>query len=229
MTFAVGLSTSLSMVVVGLSHDQAVPVQVYPNNGNTITAAQQRVVTAALRSQPDTRRFVAEADDTATIPGLARGLVEGLDQVAAAAIAWGRIEHFWRAASRREPIGQPGWATCRSPAASWADRGRILLDARDLVFRYPGRGESALREVNVQVHVGDRLLLRAHPGAANPRWPGCSPGVERPKRGCCSWMASTGPRSGPTAGGAGLSLAPQFHENHVLMGPFAFNALMGRA
>ena len=72
VTFAVGLSTSLSMVVVGLSHDQAVPVQVYPNNGNTITAAQQRVVTAALRSQPDTRRFVAEADDTATIPGLAR-------------------------------------------------------------------------------------------------------------------------------------------------------------
>ncbi len=72
VTFAVGLSTSLSMVVVGLSHDQAEPVQVFPNSGNTITAAQQRAITAALRAQPDTRHFVAEADDTGTMAGLSR-------------------------------------------------------------------------------------------------------------------------------------------------------------
>jgi putative ABC transport system permease protein len=72
VTFAVGLSTSLSMVVVGLSHEQAEPVQVYPGNGSNITAAQQRAITAALQAQPDTRRFVAEADDTATIAGLSR-------------------------------------------------------------------------------------------------------------------------------------------------------------
>jgi putative ABC transport system permease protein len=71
VTFAVGLSTSLSMVVTGLSHDRAEPVQVSVNSGN-ISLAQQRLITTALRAQPGTQRFVAEADDTGAIAGLSR-------------------------------------------------------------------------------------------------------------------------------------------------------------
>jgi len=158
-----------------------------------------------------------------------RGLVEGLDQVAAAAIAWGRIQHFWRAASRREPIGQPGWATCRSPAASWADRGRILLDARELVFRYPGRGESALREVNVQVHVGDRLLLEGPSGGGKSTLAWLLSGGRAPESGLLLLDGLDRATLGADGWRRRVVLAPQFHENHVLMGPFAFNALMGRA
>ncbi len=72
VTFAVGLGTSLSMVVSGLSHDQTEPVQVSLGNGGNISPAQQRVIQTALRAEPGTQHFVAEADDTRTMPGLSR-------------------------------------------------------------------------------------------------------------------------------------------------------------
>jgi putative ABC transport system permease protein len=72
VTFAIGLSSSLSRVVIGLSRDQAEPVQVFMNNGNNIGPAGQRSIVAALRAQPGTLHFVGEADDSATLPGLSR-------------------------------------------------------------------------------------------------------------------------------------------------------------
>jgi len=72
VTFAVGLSTSLRLVVAGLSHDQALPVQVSLANGNNIGPAGQRAIVAALHAQPGTQHLVAEADDQATMPGLSR-------------------------------------------------------------------------------------------------------------------------------------------------------------
>src|SRR5262249_56256466 len=38
-------------------------------------------------------------------------LVQGLEKLGSAAIAWERVQLFWRAAARREPIGQPELAT----------------------------------------------------------------------------------------------------------------------
>ena len=94
VTLAVGLSTSLSNVVVALSHQQAEPVQVLVPGGTTTgggvvhvragpggggsqpppgqpTAAQaQRAIEAALREQPGTLRFVAEADQAVSVAGL---------------------------------------------------------------------------------------------------------------------------------------------------------------
>jgi ATP-binding cassette, subfamily B, bacterial len=73
-------------------------------------------------------------------------LVQGLEKLAAAAIAWERVQPFWRAATRREPIGQPELAvtpptayrqeqepTSNHPSAPVESR--TLLDARDVVFR----------------------------------------------------------------------------------------------
>jgi len=72
ITFAVGLGSSLDRVIVGLSHDKAEPVQVGLSNGNTIGVTGQRAIATALHAQAGTGRFVAEADDTASITGLAR-------------------------------------------------------------------------------------------------------------------------------------------------------------
>jgi putative ABC transport system permease protein len=72
VTFAIGLSTSLSMVVDGLSHAKTEPVQVGLNSSNSISTAGQRAIEVALRSQPGTERFVAEADDVGTLTGLSR-------------------------------------------------------------------------------------------------------------------------------------------------------------
>lgn len=95
VTFAVGLSGSLSRVVAALSHAQTEPVQVLlpagtgsgpvfhrpgrgqgsPPPGHRPTpAAAQRAVTAVLRAQPGTLHYAAEAERLASVPGLT-GLV----------------------------------------------------------------------------------------------------------------------------------------------------------
>ncbi len=72
VTFAVGLSTSLSRVVTGLSHATAEPVQIYANSSNTISTGGQHAIETALRAQPGTLQFVAQADDSGDIAGLSR-------------------------------------------------------------------------------------------------------------------------------------------------------------
>lgn len=83
-TFAAGLTGSLNRVVVGQSHSQAEPVQVYlpsgppgqvknPGPGQPAplpVAAQERSIETALRAQPATLRYVAEADQRVSIAGL---------------------------------------------------------------------------------------------------------------------------------------------------------------
>ena len=90
VTFAAGLGSSLDRVEADLSHAAAQPVQVsLPGTGPTganraersgpeprrrplpSLAAQERAVQAALRAQPGTLRYVAEADDEISVPGLA--------------------------------------------------------------------------------------------------------------------------------------------------------------
>jgi len=81
VTFAAGLATSLDRVATDLSHAQAEPVQVdLPGQGAMVQRAgapplpsqaeQQRAVQAALRAQPGTLHYVAEADDDISVPGL---------------------------------------------------------------------------------------------------------------------------------------------------------------
>jgi putative ABC transport system permease protein len=83
-TFAVGLSTSLNRAELDLSHARSEPVQVGLPGGFThigkpggpstprlpSPSAQRRAVEAALRAQPGTARYVAEADDDLAVLGL---------------------------------------------------------------------------------------------------------------------------------------------------------------
>ena len=84
VSFAVGLTSSLRLVTTGLSHEQAQPVQIYvpgAGGGPPITAGAsvdrapsprvaQHAIEAALSEQPGTSRFVAQVQQTATVPGL---------------------------------------------------------------------------------------------------------------------------------------------------------------
>ena len=90
VTFAVGLSASLTGVANGLSRAEAEPVQVYLPAGGAIThigkptqggrqpaarrqpspAAQQRAIEAALRAQPATLHYTAETTVPVSVAGL---------------------------------------------------------------------------------------------------------------------------------------------------------------
>jgi putative ABC transport system permease protein len=86
VTFGAGLGTSLDRVYADLSHSSSEPVQVNipgapgPNQGPVkgpsggpdlpSLAAQEQAVQAALRAQPGTLHYVAEADDDIAVLGL---------------------------------------------------------------------------------------------------------------------------------------------------------------
>jgi putative ABC transport system permease protein len=75
VTFAVGLSSSLNMVADGLSHAKTEPVQVTlvgsGGGGQQLSpSAQQAAVEAALRAQPGTLHYVAQADQAVSVAGL---------------------------------------------------------------------------------------------------------------------------------------------------------------
>ncbi|MGD0604583.1 MAG: FtsX-like permease family protein [Streptosporangiaceae bacterium] len=75
VTFAVGLSSSLNMVADGLSHAKTEPVQVTlvgsGRGGQQLSpSAQQAAVEAALRAQPGTLHYVAQADQAVSVAGL---------------------------------------------------------------------------------------------------------------------------------------------------------------
>jgi putative ABC transport system permease protein len=95
VTLAVGLSSSLGLVVQGLSHHNAEPVLVQmPGNGppgrvvktpgspqqsppgsavrQPSPAVAQRAVEAALRAQPGTLHYVAQAEQMVSVPGLSQ-------------------------------------------------------------------------------------------------------------------------------------------------------------
>jgi ATP-binding cassette subfamily B protein len=158
-----------------------------------------------------------------------RNLVDGLERLAAAAIAWERVQALWHAAARQEPIGQPEFAV--SPAADGcrlARRRTMLLDVRDLVFRYPHRAEPVLQGVDMRIRAGDRLLLEGPSGGGKSTLAMLLAGGRVPASG----LLLLGGLDRETLGADGwrrrVVIAPQFHDNHVLMGTFAFNALMGR-
>jgi putative ABC transport system permease protein len=84
VTFGAGLASSLDRAALDLSQAQAEPVIVglpgLPGPANPGTpakdlpslAAQQRAAVSALRAQPGTLRYVAEADGRISVPGIAR-------------------------------------------------------------------------------------------------------------------------------------------------------------
>ena len=75
VTFAVGLSSSVNMVADGLSHAKTEPVQVTlvgsgGGGQQPSLSAQQAAVEAALRAQPGTLHYAAQADDRVSVAGL---------------------------------------------------------------------------------------------------------------------------------------------------------------
>jgi ATP-binding cassette subfamily B protein len=155
-------------------------------------------------------------------------LVEGLDNLLGAAIGWSRLQLFWQATKRREPVGAPGLAILGPATEQPCRNGSPLLDARDLAFHYGDRPQPVFQGAGVQIWPGDRLLLEGPSGSGKSTLAAVLAGCRLPSSG----LLLLGGLDRETIGAAGwrrrVVLAPSFHENHVLTETFAFNLLMGR-
>ncbi|MFN7145227.1 MAG: ATP-binding cassette domain-containing protein, partial [Myxococcota bacterium] len=152
--------------------------------------------------------------------GSLRTLVAGASALAGAGIAWGQVRDLFHAAARPLPAARPGLA---APAGDGP-----LLQAHALTFRHEGRPEPVLRGLDLAIHPGDRVLLEGPSGGGKSTLGALLAGLREPGSG----LLLVGGLDRRTLGAEGwrrrVVTAPQFHENHVLGAPFAFNLLMGR-
>jgi len=149
-------------------------------------------------------------------------LIEGGRRLSSAVIAWQRIRFLVEACQRHEPVGRP-----QANLITRADH-RPVVTARDVAFRYVGRSQPVLQGVDLSVSAGERLLLQGSSGGGKSTLASLLAGsrvadsgllllhgLDRETLGAANWRRR-------------VVLSPQFHENHVLMGPLSFNLLMGR-
>jgi ATP-binding cassette, subfamily B, bacterial len=155
-------------------------------------------------------------------------LALSLSYVMGAAIAWKQIALFFHAGARPEGSGPPVFALTLDSHSHEAERGQPILEARDLIFRYHGRGEPVLRACSLQISVGDRLLLAGPSGGGKSTLAALLMGLRLPQSGLLLLQGLDWHTLGAEGWRRRVVGVPQFHENHVFTDTFAFNLLLGR-
>ncbi len=155
------------------------------------------------------------------------GLVMGVQSIVGVTMAWKEVSPLFQAAARsEEPPSQqvvPLATRQRAPAESMP-----VLTARGLNFRYRDQGRQVLRECGLQIQHGDRLLLEGPSGGGKSTFAAILAGLRMPESGILLLRGYDRQTIGAAEWRRRVVVVPQFHENHVFTGTFAFNLLMGR-
>jgi ATP-binding cassette subfamily B protein len=146
-------------------------------------------------------------------------LVNGLAQIADAAVAWSQVAPLYDAAAR-----QPAPLDAGPPAGA----GAPLVEADGVVYHYAGRERPALAACSVRIDRGDRLLLEGGSGSGKSTLAAVLSGLREPTDGRLRLEGVDQVSVGVPAWRRRIVASPQFHENHVVLGPMAFNLLLGR-
>jgi ATP-binding cassette, subfamily B, bacterial len=158
------------------------------------------------------------------VAGALGRLAAGLGSILAAAISWREVSPLFRSATRPRDAGDPAVVLAPSSASPRV----AAVDARDVVFRHCDRGAPTLRGCTLRVERGDRVLLEGPSGGGKSTLASIVAGLRAPESG----LVLVGGVDRHSLGAVGwrrhVAAAPQFHENHVLSGTMALNALMGR-
>ncbi|WP_437948428.1 ABC transporter ATP-binding protein [Sorangium sp. So ce296] len=154
-----------------------------------------------------------------------RTLVTGLADLLGAAVAWEQAAPLQRASARAEVTTTAALATVSRRLAAPSE---ILLDAQAISFRHAGRHAPALRDCSLKVHAGERLLLEGASGSGKSTFGAILAGLRVPSQGLLLIRGLDRSTLGLAGWRRHVASAPQFHENHILSAPFAFNLLLGR-
>jgi len=141
-------------------------------------------------------------------------------QLADARVAIYQAGPLLQAAATPEPQGSPVHAL--TPPS-----GDLVLSARELRFVYPGTEVPVLTHASVEVRRGERLLLSGPSGGGKSTLAALLAGARRPQSGLLLASGLDFSTLGADGFRRRVAWVPQFHQNHVLTGPLAFNLLMG--
>lgn len=104
----------------------------------------------------------------------------------------------------------------------------VLLKADGLNYRYDERSEAVLRNVRLNIAVGERLLLTGPSGGGKSTLAALLAGLRPAQDGRLTLWGHDQRHVDVSDWRQRILLVPQFHENYVLTGTLAFNLLMGR-
>jgi ATP-binding cassette, subfamily B, bacterial len=147
-------------------------------------------------------------------------LAAGASQLAGAAVAWQRTAILFRSATRQELPGALDIVVSKNSP--------LVVDARDLVYRYSDRAEPVLRGADLEIARGGRVVLEGASGGGKSTLVSLLAGVREPNSGGVFLDGFDRRTLGAAEWRRRLAAAPQFHENHVLAETFAFNLFLGR-
>ena len=106
--------------------------------------------------------------------------------------------------------------------------GGTLVEARGLTFRHNARTRPVLENCALQIARGDRILLEGPSGGGKSTLVSLLTGLRTPDAGVLLLRGLDRSTFGISGWRRRITAAPQFHENHVLNGSFAYNLLLGR-
>jgi ATP-binding cassette subfamily B protein len=162
-------------------------------------------------------------------------LAGSIGALTGAVVAWQQVKPLFNAAERDEGSGAPSLTPTVTPSAPARESGeeaegeRVpVMEAHDLVFRYRQHGEPVIRGCSLVVQPRDRLLLEGPSGGGKTTLASLLVGLRQPESGLLLLKGLDRQSLGPRGWRSQVVAAPQFHENHVMTGTFAFNVLMGR-
>jgi ATP-binding cassette subfamily B protein len=97
-----------------------------------------------------------------------RRLAAGISQLSDAAIAWKQVALLFHAVDPKSSIRSE--STFLSNQHGTLRTGEVLLDGRDLAFRYSDRSEPVLKNCDLHIRAGDKLLIEGPSGEGSPPW-----------------------------------------------------------
>ncbi|MEW5804622.1 MAG: ABC transporter ATP-binding protein [bacterium] len=158
-------------------------------------------------------------------------LPQGLMSLADTIIAWKQVALLFHAAGRsKEGKASPSCLvhihdSSKSPQQE--DKNPVL-EAHNLAFRYRPRSEPVILGCSLKIRAKDQLLLEGPSGGGKSTLASLFIGLRSPESGLLLLRGLDLSTIGAQGWRRRVVAAPQFHENHVLTGSFAFNLLMGR-
>ncbi|MEO8550816.1 MAG: ABC transporter ATP-binding protein, partial [Kofleriaceae bacterium] len=106
--------------------------------------------------------------------------------------------------------------------------GGTLIEARGMMFRHHARTRPVLENCSLQIAHGDRILLEGPSGGGKSTLMSLLTGLRTPEAGVLLLRGLDRSTFGTSGWRRRITAAPQFHENYVLSGSFAYNLLLGR-